>query len=73
MKLVLVLGLADGRVIERPDDAAPKFVKPPVNREGVTQTYSLVGFVGNEAYYIPEYTTAAQAIKLLVERVYEGC
>lgn len=46
MKLVLVLGLADGRVIEWPDDAAPKFVKPPVNREGVTQTYSLVGFVG---------------------------
>lgn len=68
MKLVLVLGLADGRVIEWPDDAAPKFVKPPVNREGVTQTYSLVGFVGNEAYYTPEYTTAAQAIKLLAER-----
>lgn len=67
MKLVLVLGLADGRVIEW-NDAAPKQVKPPVNREGVTQTYSLVGFVGNEAYYIPEYTTAAQAIKQLVER-----
>lgn len=68
MKLVLVLGLADGRVIEWADDAAPKFVKPPVNREGVTQTYSLVGFVGNEAYYIPEHTTAAQSIKLLAER-----
>lgn len=68
MKLVLVLGLADGRVIEWPDDAAPKFFKPPVNLEGVTQTYTLVGFVGNEAYYISEYTTVAQAIKLLAER-----
>lgn len=68
MKLILVLGLADGRVISWDDDAAPKTVNPPVNREGVTQTYNLVGFVGNEAYYIPEYTTSAQAIKLLVER-----
>ena len=68
MKLVLVLGLADGRVISWDDDAAPKTIKPPVNREGVTQTYSLVGFVGDEAYYIPEYTTAAQAIKQLAER-----
>ena len=67
MKLVLVLGLANGRVISW-DDAAPKTVKPPVNREGVTQTYSLVGFVGDEAYYIPEYTTAAQTIKQLAER-----
>lgn len=70
MKLVLVLGLADGRVISWDDDAAPKTVKPPVNREGVTQTYSLVGFVGDEAYYIPEYTTAAQAIKALVWKTY---
>lgn len=68
MKLVLVLGLADGRVISWDDDAAPKQVKPPVNHEGVTQTYSLVGFVGNEAYYLPECTTAAQAIKQLAER-----
>lgn len=68
MQLILVLGLDDGRVIPWDDDAAPKMVKPPVNREGVTQTYSLVGFVGNEAYYIPEYTTAALAIKLLAER-----
>lgn len=68
MKLVLVLGLADGRVIEWPDDAALKFVKPPVNRDGITQTYHLVGFVGYEAYYVPEYTTAAQVIKTLLER-----
>lgn len=68
MQLILVLGLANGRVISWDADAAPKTIKPPVNREGVTQTYSLVGFVGNEAYYIPEYTTAAQAIKLLAER-----
>lgn len=68
MKLILVTGLADGRVISWDADAAPTTIKPPVNCEGITQTYSLVGFVGNEAYYVPEYTTAAQAIKQLVER-----
>ena len=68
MRLVLVLGHADGRVIEWLEDAAPKQVRPPYNREGLTQTYNLVGFVGNEAYYVPEYTTAAQAIKQLLER-----
>lgn len=68
MRLVLVLGHADGRVIEWSDDAAPKQVRPPFNRQGLTQVYNLVGFVGNEAYYVPEYTTAAQAIKQLTER-----
>lgn len=68
MQLILVTGLADGRVISWGEDAAPKTVRPPVNREGLTQSYSLVGFVGDEAYYVPEYTTAAQAIKQLVER-----
>lgn len=68
MKLVLVLGHADGRVIECNEDAAPKQVRSPYNRQGITQMYNLVGFVGNEAYYVPEYTTAAQAIKQLVER-----
>lgn len=67
MKLIFILGLHDGLVLEGDTEIPSDTYKPPIVDE-VTQTYRLVYWSKTEAWYIPQSMRAGYAIKLLAER-----
>lgn len=67
MKLIFVLGVHNGLVIDS-DTREPSLVYKPSVTEEVTQLYRLVHWNTKEAWYIPQQMRTGYAVKLLAER-----